>query len=625
VFILLWVDHHDKAYDWAVRKRCEINKETGSLQVYDVQAETAAEPADGDGFKLFSMVSDDNLKRIGVPEEQIPFVRGIGSETTLHDAKHALPSDAYEGLELLAGGFPIEEVLGLYDAPERETIDSDDFEGALKSDRSQSAFVVVDGEDELRRIMAEPLEKWRVFLHPAQRRLIDRDYSGPCRVLGGAGTGKTVVAMHRAKWLASRLDGKGRILFTTFTENLAGDIKENLRKICSVEELRRIDVINLDSWVSQFMRENGFGYRIAYEGNADDTIDKLWGDALARSGEGLDFPQSFYADEWAQVVAPQEAFDKEKYLKASRLGRGTRLDRKSRLQVWNVLEEYHSLMKERNVRDADTAMYECRVVLEKDRAKAYSSVIVDEAQDFGVNAYKLIRAVAGEERRNDIFIVGDAHQRIYKKKAVLSKCGIDIRGRGSNLRINYRTTEEIRKFAFAILKDMPLDDLDDGLDADPRCSSLTHGDYPRVATFKTAGEEYAYIVDEIKTLAASGVNLKDICLVARTNSLRDDYKKELQGAGIKFQEIKRGKPDDRSREGVRIATMHRVKGLEFLYVFVAAANNRVIPHHSATSLSDNVARAEAMAAEKCLLYVALTRARKAAYITSYGAKSEFLG
>jgi superfamily I DNA/RNA helicase len=618
VYILLWVDHHDEAYAWAARKRCDVNKETGNVQVYDVQTETVSD--DGSAGKLFSMISDDGLKKIGVPAEQIPFVRSISDEASFYKAKASIPSDAYEGLEWLANGFPLDEVLEVCSVPDIKDVDTDDLANALRTDRSQSSFLVLEGEDELKRIMAEPLEKWRVFLHPTQRKLIERDYSGACRILGGAGTGKTVVAMHRAKWLASQLDNRGRILFTTFTANLASDIKENLRKICSLEELRRIEVIHLDAWVSQYLRENDFSYSVVY----DETTDSLWSEAISRSGENLDLPPSFFPDEWSKVVATQEAFTKEKYLQASRIGRGTRLDRKARSQVWNVFEEYLALMKEHQVRDVDTAMYECRVILDKDSTQSYSSIIVDEGQDFGANAYKLLRKMAGEERRNDIFIVGDAHQRIYKKKAVLSKSGINIRGRSSNLRINYRTTEEIRKYAFAVLQDIPFDNLDGEYEAETLCQSLTHGDYPQIVNFKTANEEYGYIAKEIKALADDGVQLSNICLVARTNNILDDYKRELQNAGIKVYEIKRKKPDDRSFDGVRIATMHRVKGLEFPYIFIVAANNRVIPLASAMADSDPVSKGESLTAEKCLFYVALTRAQKAAYITSYGNKSEFL-
>ena len=630
VYILLWVDHHDDAYEWAARKRCEVNKETGNVQVYDVQpvgeADLCVPHTDEASSALFGAVGDDILKKIGVPAEQIPFVRNLKNTVALYGAKSAIPLDAYEGLEWLANGFTIDEVLELYGLPDEQMTEPGDLAGALRTDRSQSSFMVTRGEDELLRIMAEPLEKWRIFLHPAQRKLAQRDYSGPCRILGGAGTGKTVVAMHRAKWLSSQIGSsitnvkREKILFTTFTANLADDIKDNLRKICSVEELRRIDVIHLDAWVSGFLRENGFTYTIVY----DDVTRKLWEEAIARSGESVGLSPFFFADEWSKVVAVQEAFSKEKYLKASRIGRGTRLDRKARLQVWSVFEEYLSLMKEQQVRDVDTAMYECRVVLSKEAKSIYSSVIVDEGQDFSANAYKLLRMIASDEHRNDIFIVGDAHQRIYKKRAVLSKCGINIRGRSSNLRINYRTTEEIRKYAFAVLKDIPFDNLDGEYEDESLCQSLTHGDYPRIMNFKTAGDEYEYIIKEINALKGSGVQLKDICLVARTHSLLGEYKKVLPDAGIRIYEIKRTKFDDRSLDGIRVATMHRIKGLEFPYVFIAAANNRVIPLASAIADYDQTSKTESLTSEKCLLYVALTRAQKAVYITSYGAESQFV-
>ena len=620
VYLLLWVDHHDEAYEWAARKKCEINKLTGNVQVYDVQQEVTPVVSDGRPM-LFSTIDDENLIKLGVPEEQLAFIKNLEDIKAFNDCKSSIPADAYEALEWLANGFSLNEVLELYAVPDETKMDTKDFASALLTERSQSIFFVVEGEDELRRIMAEPLEKWRVFLHPSQRKLVDRNFSGAYRVLGGAGTGKTVVAMHRAKWLVSRIPDKKRILFTTFTANLAGDIKDNLRKICTVEELRRIDVINLDAWVGQFLREHGFMYNIVY----DDVTDKLLEEAVARSGENTGFSTAFFADEWTKIVAAQEAFTLDKYLKASRLGRGTRLDRNMRLQVWNVFEEYLALMKEQQVRDVETAMYECRVILEKDEAASlYASVIVDEGQDFNTNAYRLLRAIAGEEHTNDLFIVGDAHQRIYRKKTTLSKCGINIRGRSSYLKLNYRTTEEIRKYAFAFLKGISFDNLDNEYEPEVACQSLTHGEYPVIQNFKTANEEYDFLITKIKALVDDGTDLKNICLVARTYKLLGDYIKELPAAGIRVYEIKRSKLDDRTFDGVRVATMHRVKGLEFPYIFIVAANSRVIPLASAINNTDQVSIEESMTSEKCLLYVALTRAQKAAYITSYGAKSEFL-
>ena len=619
VYLLLWVDHHDEAYDWAARKRCEVNKKTGAVQIFDVQtvAEEASAPT---ADALFKDVSDSDLLELGVPEEQLVLVRSFTDTKAFFAAKASIPQDAFEYLSWLTEGIPFDEVLE-YAKEERGTGDSDGtISDALDTPGSLKAFVVVDGEDELKRIMAEPLEKWRVFLHPTQRKIVNKDYSGPARVLGGAGTGKTVVAMHRAKHLASKMPSTGRILFTTFTANLAADIKENLRKICTMEELRKIEVIHLDAWVNQFLRESGFSAQIAY-----DEIPGLWEKALLLAGIDLPFDAGFYEEEWNRVVIAQEALSLEKYVKATRNGRGTRLDRKKRMLVWKVFEAYQNLMKENRIRDINTAMYESRRLLETEGGTAkYAAVIVDEGQDFSDNAFRLLRALAGEEHANDIFIVGDAHQRIYRNRPTLSKCGLNVRGRSSILKINYRTTEEIRRYAFALLNGISFDDLDDGTDLGDRCQSLTHGEKPDIREFKDANAELNFLTEEIGKLQKNDVALSDICVVARTKKLVDDYIAQFTKAGIRSYAIKRNKTDDRNYDGLRVATMHRVKGLEFQYVFVAAVNSRVIPLPSAINKTDAVSEAETMTSEKCLLYVALTRAQKGAYITSYGKKSEFL-
>lgn len=619
VYLLLWVDHHDDAYAWAQRRKCIINPNTGNIQVYDITmgGPDVTENVDD----IFVEISDKELVSLGIPEEQIPLVRTVVSEEMLYSLKDSFSEDAYESLEWLANGFSVKEVAQLFESEAGEIAGDDNLATALDNAWSQKSFVVIEGEDELRRIMAEPLEKWRVFLHPTQRKIVKRNFSGPARVLGGAGTGKTVVAMHRAKYLASKLEGEEKILFTTYTTNLAGDIKENLRKICTTGELRRIEVINLDAWVVGFMQNQGFSYSIAY----NEQLEEIWEEAIALAGDNLGFTAKFYSEEWTKVILAQEAYTKKNYMKASRIGRGTRLNRKMRIQVWNVIEEYQALMKDKKVRDVETAMYECRLIIDKNPdIYKYSAVIVDEAQDLSMNAFRLLRSIAGEQHENDMFVVGDAHQRIYKNKVILSRCGINIRGRGNYLNINYRTTEEIRKYAFGLLEGIPFDDLDTEYDHGRVCQSLTHGIMPTVKGFKNLEEELDYIIDEITRLHSIGIDLKSICIVARTHRLLDDYILGLSSGGFRTYEIKRSKIDDRNFEGVRVATMHRVKGLEFRHVFIAAVNKRIVPLQFAIDILDPVAREGALTAEKCLLYVALTRAQETAYITSYGQESELI-
>ena len=620
VYLLLWVDHHDEAYAWAKNKKCEVNPKTGAIQIYDLIVTPQVIPAAQD-FMLFSEVSDNDLIELGLPDDMLSFARAIGDAAEFYEKQSSFPADAFESLSWLVEGFPVDEVKAFVKQEQEAGKVSGNLADALDSPETLKSFVVVEGEEELRRIMAEPLEKWRVFLHPTQRKIVNKDYSGAARVLGGAGTGKTVVAMHRAKHLAAGLKDKERILFTTYTANLASDIRDNLRKICTLEELRKIDVINLDAWVAQFLREHGYPAEIIY----DDKVTKIWEDAVAANDFSGEFPVSFYEEEYNRVVVAQEAFSLEKYIKASRTGRGTRLDRKKRMQIWNVFEAYQNMMKEQKLRDINTAMYECRMLLTKSTSETrYKHVIVDEGQDLSVNGFRLLRAIAGEEHDNDIFIVGDAHQRIYKNKAALSKCGINVRGRSSILRINYRTTEEIRKAAFALLNGISFDDLDDDFDTGDRCQSLTHGKAPQVLRFSNANEEFDAVLKEIKALISGGVSAKNICVVARTHKLLDDYIAQFTANGLRCYEIKGNKADDRGLDGIRVATMHRVKGLEFQYIFVVAANKRIIPLASAIDHTDGVSEQETMTAEKCLLYVALTRAQKGAYISGYGQMSEFL-
>ena len=620
VYLLLWVDHHDEAYQWASRKRCDVNPKTGAIQVYDVQTIVEKVPA-LQQVRLFASAKDEDLLKLGVPEMQLDLVRSFVNKDDFYKAESAMPHDAYEHLSWLAEGFPMDEVLELIAEEQSSGTSGDNLAAALDVATTLKSFVIVEGEDELRRIMAEPLEKWRVFLHPTQRKIVQKEYSGAARVLGGAGTGKTVVAMHRAKHLASNCTGQQRILMTTFTANLAADIKENLRKICTLEELRKIDVIHLDAWVNQFLRESGFTAQIGY----DDVINPLWEKAILLANNDLPFETSFYVEEWNRIVIAQEALSLEKYVKATRNGRGTRLDRKKRMQVWQVFENYQNLMKENQIRDINTAMYESTKLLQSSGKNArYVSVIIDEGQDFSDNAYRLIRALAGDEHPNDIFIVGDSHQRIYRNHPTLSRCGINVRGRSSILKINYRTTEEIRKHAFALLNGISFDDLDEEFDLGDKCQSLTHGEKPVIENFNNANEEFDYLLAEVKKLRDSGVLLTEICVVARTKNLVDDYIALFTKAGLRAYAIKRNKVDDRNFDGLRVATMHRVKGLEFKYVFIAAVNNRIIPLPSAINKTDSVSEIESITSEKCLLYVAMTRAQKGVYLTSYGRKSEFL-
>ncbi len=626
VHLLLWADKHDEAYAWAARHECRINQETGALQVYEPQSAApleAAPTAAARSPQAFDGVRDRELMRLGVPQAMLPEVREIRSEQDLDDLQARLPVEAYEALFLLLAGESYEALVLEREAPE-SPVDPDDFGAALGRLDSQARFAIAHDQLELEAMLNAPLERWRVFLHPSQRRLAERRWNGPVRVLGGAGTGKTVVAMHRARWLARQpgrqaADG-GRILFTTWTRNLAVDIEQNLRLICTPEEMARIEVTNLDRWVRGFLQGQRYDFRVQY-GRDDES----WERALDLKDAGLEFPDAFYRDEWEQVVLARGVTTEEEYRRVSRIGRGTRLNRATRVKVWRVFEEYRAQLAERGVKEVDDAYRDAASLLEAGAAElAYRSIIVDEAQDMSTQAFRLLRRIV-PEGPDDLFLVGDAHQRIYgRSRVVLSQCGIGIVGRSRKLRLNYRTTEETRGWAATLLHDRPIDDLDGGAD-DDRIRSLTHGPAPLLQRFESREEQAAGIVRYLERLRGQGRLLRSVCVVAPTKRELDALERAVGDRDLSVFRLGPDTVDDGTKEGVRLATMHRVKGLEFDRVVIASVNAGLIPHRRAyEGAGDSAEQEKAETKERALLYVAATRAKKELLILSYGQPSPFL-
>jgi superfamily I DNA/RNA helicase/mRNA-degrading endonuclease RelE of RelBE toxin-antitoxin system len=631
VYMLLWVDHHDKAYAWAENRIFSINAETGGLQVVNVEEQMLPEkmPETKDANKrLFDAYTDAELQRIGVPEILVPLVRQLRQKDDLDAVESQLPQEAYEALFFLSEGFSMDDILkDMAKEQVPETVDTTDFVTALSNPDSKRRFHVVDGALELAEILNSPLELWRIFLHPSQRSIVEKDYNGAVRVLGGAGTGKTVVAMHRARWLVEKVFTKenDRILFTTFTKNLAADIKENLRKLCPADVMKRVDIINIDAWVIQFLKKHGYTRTPVFS----DSTGEFWQNAINMAPSELDIDESFYLQEWSQVIQAQGITTLDEYMKASRVGRQKKLTRPMKQKIWPVFEEYRAQLNARGLKEMTDAVRDARIILQsKGDILPYKAIIVDEAQDMGMETFKLIRQMIPESRgefRNDLFIVGDAHQRIYRHKVVLGRCGINIRGRSRKLKINYRTTEETRKWAVRLLEGKSIDDLDGGIDSQKGYKSLLHGDAPEIRSFNSFTEEVQFITNYLDELIKTGINVNTVCLVARTNDLIKQYDTSLKEKGVKTYLIKRSVADDRGKAGLRLATMHRVKGLEFDEVIIASVNDGVVPLQASLfgDLSSDVAE-ESDNLERALLYVAATRAKKKVMMTCYGKSSPYL-
>ena len=624
IYMLLWVDHHNDAYEWARRHKCSINPETGAVQIYNVEhlesQESSADSLLQTTPGAYEELKDKQLLRLGVPEEQIPLIKTIKNEVELDEIQHRIPIEAYEGLFMYLAGSRYDEIINQREFKE-VSIDTEDYSTALVSADSRSKFVVVDNELKLAKMLNAPLEKWRVFLHPSQRRLVEGTKTGSVRVLGGAGTGKTVVAMHRAECLSEDINDKpGRILFTTYTKNLATDIESNLDKLCSPECMSKIEVVNLDKWVSNFLNKHGYSHHILYW---QDTEDK-WDTALDLRPPEVTVHDSFYREEWVRIIQAYDIETVEQYIEVSRVGRGTSLTRSDRVKIWPVFEEYRNLLNLAGFKEVDDAYRDAAAILNNQpNLLPYTSVIVDEAQDMSSQAFKLIRAMV-PQADNDIFIVGDGHQKIYgKNRVVLSHCGIDIQDRDAKLRLNYRTTEEIRTWAVKLLEGKKIDDLNGGFDTNEDYKSLTHGKSPMIENFDTQEKQAEYIAKYLNDL--DSISLSSICVVARTNNEIDSIGENLKAQGISVKKITATSSEQGEDDSVRIATMHRVKGLEFDEIVLASINDGMVPLSSVIDkASDKIEAKQLDLEERALIYVAVTRAKKVALITNYGMKSTFL-
>jgi len=638
------VNEHDKAYRWAVRRRVKLDPGTNRIRVVeelDATSTPTETPAPSEP-RLFAEVTDKRLRALGVAEEELPAIRALTTIEALEATEEDFDNLTYQVLYALAAGYSDEEVYALTGvaeepeaAPGKPSSDIT-FDQLIQTEESRQTIFIPENEAELRRVFEEGLEGWRVFLHPEQRKIAYRDYNGPAMVRGGAGTGKTVVAMHRAKHLADQIGQDSartgqRILLTTFTTNLAQDIEANLRTLCP-EHLSarppRIEVINLDRWVSQFLKRKNFKREVAFFGEARDRLDDIWREVFDDHELPGGLSEPFVRAEWAQIIQAKGLMDRQAYLKISRVGRGTPLDRRKRAALWDVFADYRARMITEGLAEPDDAYREATEILSAEAPNLpYTAVIVDEAQDMGEQAFRLIRAIVPEtptSDRNSLFIVGDAHQRIYARRASMSSCGINVRGRSRRLRLNYRTTQEIRTWAVSVLEGVSVDDLDEGTDTLHGYVSLLHGASPELVGCASEAEELDGIVAWVLALPPDQIQLSDIGILC---ARRQDVKRvdeTLKAAGIETV-ILQARADDRSVPGVRITTMHRAKGLEFFAVAIPFLSETTYPPAGALNAAVDAAdREDIINQSRSLLHVAATRAKRALRVSWSGKPTELI-
>jgi superfamily I DNA/RNA helicase len=628
-FLLVNVVPHDDAYEWAARRLYTVNTATRALEVRNVvalqQLTPALEEAAAKAPKLlFAEFSDTALGHLGIDLQVLRAVRTIVDERQLVAFGSLLPEDQFEVLQYLAEGFSPDEVYRDVIA-ERRPVDvpeesSETLAAAIAN--TGSRITLVSGSTELADILEKPFAAWRVFLHPSQRKVAYRtSYAGPAQVTGGPGTGKTVVALHRVKHLISRSDDS-RILLTTYTNALADALRANLTLLLDDDaQLRRVDVTTVDALAHRVVRDRT-GRSPSAIGDMDER--QMWRRIIRRMD--LPWTEQFLAQEYRHVILGRDVRDLDGYLAAERRGRGAALGRPQREKVWLAIAAFQAeTAKSGRGTHLQICARAAQLLATGDGGEAlYDHVVVDEAQDLHPAQWRVLRAAvpAGPD---DMFITGDPHQRIYDSRVSLASVGVGLAGRSSRLRINYRSTEEILGWSNSVLDGAVIEDLSgEGHDTLAGYRSLLHGLRPVVASHLTEHAESAAVVTQVRAWLDQGVPGSEIAVCARFNLLLDKIADEMAEADIPTARVKdHPHPAD---DGVRLASMHAMKGLEFRCVVVAGATDRALPFDREVTPAevDRLQHESDLLRQRCVLYVACTRAREALYVSWSGTPSRFL-
>ncbi|MFE9138480.1 UvrD-helicase domain-containing protein [Streptomyces sp. NPDC007355] len=668
-WLIVSVKHRKEAYEKLDRLSYGINRITGGIEYVDLQiveesvlrraatpgpAIVPTEPAPAPAptpVPLFAAFSDEQLTDLGVAGPLVPVVRTLTTEDQLLGLAEYAPQLTSEVLLALHDGASYDAVLEQITSPVSapDPVDTDDFRAAAE----RPATMVTTTDEALREALeGGDFGRWKVFLHPTQSRLVEREYSGPARVGGGPGTGKTIVALHRVKHLVDRLPpGRNKpVLLTTYNKNLAADLRSRLLQLGGEELLARVEISHVDQLALRVVRE-------AEPGSAKQTLDESqalreWRAMLDELGE-TGWDAQFLHDEWSQVILGQAVVSRTEYFRARRAGRGKNIARAERAEIWQLAERFTQRL-DRLGRQTWEQVAERAARLEMDRERRiqaverqreeaggldnihlqagsagwlrhrFQHIVVDEAQDLRAAHWKLLRAMA-PRTANDIFLVGDTHQRIYGNQVTLGSLGVHIRGRSAKLTLSYRTTRQILGSALGVLSGESFDDLDGSTEDLAGYRSVLTGSLPQLH----GCDDWKSEQESIATLLADWIALPtpqgQIAVCVPTNAMASELAYTLLAhKGIKAVEI--GPEGPRGDEGVHIGTMFRFKGLEYQRMVIAGVRDGLVPREAVNRLrSDDAVRyRRELQRARSLLFVAATRSRDSLAIFWHGRPSPFL-
>lgn len=606
--LVAYVDHHDDAYAWAERRRIEAHPRTGAIQIVEVRElvedvlppETfdfvmpASQPAPAAQQALFSSLDDDALLSIGVPADWVADVRAATEDGFFALAEH-LPAEASEGLLEYAA-------TGVLPKPIPITQAADPF---AHPDALRRIRPIAD-QDELEQALAYPWEKWGVFLHPSQRDLVGRCYTGPARVAGSAGTGKTIVAIHRAVRLA-RENPTARVLLASFSQPLADAMAKKLLVLAPETGgiVPRITTASFRGIGEQlYQLEHGVRPRIASDDYLRDRLAQA-----ARDTELKGFSDRFLLSEWTNVIDAWGIRRFEDYATVQRMGRKSRLGPNQRERLWPVFEAVRAALAAERYTTWAQVFTELAGAFASGSAKPFDHVVLDEAQDLAPAELRFFAAIA-PDGADALFLAGDMGQRIFQHPYSWASLGVDVRGRSHTLKVCYRTSQQIRRAADHLLPRV-LRDVDGTEDERKGIVSVFDGPTPRVETFMSEADEAEAVKKTIAEWLAEGIEGNEIGIFVRAPEL--------------VQRARAALPSNDEVATIVTASMHLAKGLEFRAVVVMACDEGLLPlDERVADAADEAELDEVYETERRLLYVACTRAREHLFLTGVRPASEYL-
>lgn len=612
--LLCYVDHHDEAYRWAERRKLETHPTTGAAQLVeiretvveisvpryvDVEQPTPAKPP------LFAHIAQATLFTYGVPEEWMPEVMAATEDSILELVEH-LPGKAAEALLNLAKGMtpPV---------PQPALAGDDPFEHP----DAQRRFRLMDNVEELERALEYPWEKWTIFLHPSQRQLVEREFNGPARVSGTAGTGKTIVALHRAVHLAKQ-NPESRVLLVTFSEILANALRTRLRRLVGNKPRlgERVDIHAMSS-IGQRLHELNLGsLRLASRTQVEHALSS----AASKVGP-TKFSQHFLYQEWEQVVDAWQLDSWEVYRDVKRLGRKTRLPEAQRQMLWDVFVKAREHLRESGLTTEAEMFTKLAMHLDDGAPAPFDFVVIDEAQDIDVPQLRFVAALS-HSNPSSLFFAGDLGQRIFQQPFSWKSLGVDVRGRSHTLRINYRTSHQIRMQADRLLGP-EVGDVDGIIEDRRGTQSVFNGPPPEVIAFESPEKEIDAVGAWLRDCSEEDFLPHEIAVFVRSEKEIDRAIQAVKLAGPPYCVL--DEHVETVQGAVAVSTMHLAKGLEFRGVAVMACDDAVIPSEERiASVGDDADLQEVYDTERHLLYVACTRARDRLIVTSGGEASEFM-